>query len=227
VETKEQLGAFAAGKIQEGMVVGLGTGSTASCFIKALAKRYFEEHLKITAVASSPISSIEAAALGLPLSSFEHLSRLDVYVDGADEVGPDLVLLKGRGQDLVREKILARCASQFWVLAERSKLVSRLGEKFPIPIEVWPFAWQLVKARLEAEGAEPTLRVKEGGVAVTSCGAFVLDTRFPPSWEATAIDRLLNSLPGVIEHGIFLNLASCAFIGDSGKVEEITHLKEN
>ncbi len=220
MDDKQLVGLFAARKIQDGMIVGLGTGSTANCFIQALAERCRSENLRITALASSPISAIQANALGLPLVSLEQVSKLDVYVDGADEVAPDLTLLKGRGQDLVKEKILARAASQFWVLADRSKLVARLGEKFPIAVEVWPFAWQLVQAQLEAEGIKSKLRVKEGGVAVTSSGAFVLDAQFPDSWDALAIDRFLNDLPGVIEHGVFFNLASIAFVGAEGQVEE-------
>ncbi|GAB6067854.1 ribose-5-phosphate isomerase RpiA [Methylothermus subterraneus] len=220
MDDKQRVGWFAAEKIQDGMVVGLGTGSTALCFLQALAERCRQENLNITAVASSPISAIQASALGLKLVSLEQVSRLDVYVDGADEVAPDLTLLKGQGQDLVREKILARAAGQFWVLADRSKRVTRLGERFPIPVEVWPYAWRLVKAQLEAQGAKPELRIKESGVAVTSSGGFVLDTQFPEAWEAAAIDRLLNDLPGVLEHGVFFNLASAVFIADQGQVEE-------
>lgn len=220
MDDKQLLGLTAARKIQNGMTVGLGTGSTASCFIEALAERCRQENLKITAVASSPISAIQASALGLPLLPWEQLAQLDVYVDGADEVAADLTLLKGRGQDLVREKLLARAASQFWVLVDRSKLVNRVGEKFPIPVEVWPFAWQLVKTQLEAAGACPTLRLKEGGVAVTSSGGVVLDTRFKDPVDVAAIDRLLNDLPGVLEHGIFRNLASVVFIAADGQIEE-------
>lgn len=220
MDDKQLLGLTAAKKIQDGMTVGLGTGSTANCFIEALAERHRLENLRITAVASSLISTIKAKTLGLPVLAFEQSADLDVYVDGADEVAPDLTLLKGRGQDLVREKILARAAGQFWVLVDRSKLVTRIGEGFPIPVEVLPFAWQQVKARLEAAGARPQLRVKEGGVAMTSAGGVVLDTQFDAAWDAAAIDRLLNDLPGVLEHGIFRNLASAVFIGADGQVEE-------
>ncbi|MCX8048710.1 MAG: ribose-5-phosphate isomerase RpiA [Methylohalobius sp.] len=220
MDDKQLVGLSAARKIQDGMTVGLGTGSTANCFIEALAQRCRSENLRVTAVASSPISAIQASALGLPLVSLEQLSKLDVYVDGADEVAPDLTLLKGRGQDLVREKILARAAGQFWVLADRSKLVTRVGEKFPTPIEVWPFAWQLVQSQLKAEGIDSKLRIKESGVALTSAGTFVLDAQFPPFWEAAAINRFLNDLPGVVEHGIFLNLASLVLIATDGQVEE-------
>lgn len=220
MDTKQLLGLTAAKKIEDGMTVGLGTGSTANCFIEALAQRCRLENLRITAVASSLVSAIKAQALGLPLLALEQVADLDVYVDGADEVAPDLTLLKGRGQDLVREKILARAAGQFWVLADQSKLVTRIGEGLPIPVEVWPFAWQQVKAQLAAAGAHPQLRIKEGGVAVTSAGGVVLDTRFDDSWEAAAIERLLNDLPGVLEHGIFRNLTSTVFIGADGQIEE-------
>ena len=141
---KELVAIRAARYVQDGMVVGLGTGSTANYFIQELARRHKEEGLRVTAAASSVVSTIKAQELGLPLVALEHLGKIDLYVDGADEVTPQMTLLKGRGYDLVREKLLARSSDKFIVLIDKSKLVSRIGEKFPIPVEVMPFAWQLV-----------------------------------------------------------------------------------
>ncbi|WP_022947749.1 ribose-5-phosphate isomerase RpiA [Methylohalobius crimeensis] len=217
---KQRVAHHAATQIRDGMIVGLGTGSTADCFIEALARRHREENLRVTTVASSLISTVKARNAGLPLVGLEQLTRLDVYVDGADEVAPDLTLLKGRGQDLVREKILARAADLFWVLVDPSKQVDRIGERFPIPVEVMPFAWQLVRTGLEAAGAHPELRLKDAGAAVTSAGGVVLDTRFDEKLPPTAVDRLLNDLPGVLEHGIFRELASTVFIAADGRIEE-------
>ncbi|MEO8417417.1 MAG: ribose-5-phosphate isomerase RpiA [Methylophilaceae bacterium] len=219
---KELVAIQAASYVQDDMLVGLGTGSTANYFIQELARRRMAEGLRITAAASSVVSTIKAQELGLPLVAMEHLSRLDLYVDGADEVTPDMTLLKGRGSDLVREKLLARASDKFIVLVDQSKLVDRIGERFPIPVEVAPFAWQLVKHRLEAIGGRGDLRQNSSkdGLAVTSHGSLVLDMVFDPSLDSKALDEALNSTPGVVEHGIFRGLASAIFIAVDGKAEE-------
>lgn len=210
MQEKQLIAERAAKRIEQGMVVGLGTGSTANLFIEALANRVNNEALQITVVASSVISSIKARQFGLPLVSIEQLRHLDVYVDGADEVTADLTLLKGRGSDLVREKLLARASSAFWVLADQSKWVSRIGERYPIPVEVMPFAWQMVKASLETIGGKGDLRpnASKDGLAVTSYGSLVLDLVFDSCIDIPHLDQLLNNIPGVVEHGIFCALAS-------------------
>lgn len=219
---KELVARHAASLVQDGMLVGLGTGSTANCFIQELARRRDEEGLRMAVVASSAASAIKAQALGLPLVALEQVARLDLYVDGADEVAPDLTLLKGRGADLVREKLLASAAGRFLVLVDQSKLVERIGERFAIPVEVMPFAWQLVKRLLEALGGRGELRqnAAKDGLAVTSHGSLVLDMAFSPELDAEALDDALNGTPGVVEHGIFRGLASAVFIGAGGQVEE-------
>ncbi|MFM1956181.1 MAG: Ribose-5-phosphate isomerase, partial [Pseudomonadota bacterium] len=139
----KELVAFEAAKLaKNGMLIGLGTGSTANYFIEHLAKRQAEEGLKISTVASSTISAIKAQACRLSLVSINQIKQIDLYVDGADEITPNLSLLKGRGQDLVMEKLLAQAAHQFIVVADKSKLVNFIGEKFIIPIEVMPNAWR-------------------------------------------------------------------------------------
>jgi ribose 5-phosphate isomerase A len=219
---KELVAIHAAKQVKNGMLVGLGTGSTANFFIEALAQRCADEGLRVTVAASSMVSTIKAQQLNLPLLSIEHLSRLDMYVDGADEVTPDLTLLKGRGYDLVREKLMARAADKFLVLVDQSKLVSRIGEKFPIPIEVMPFAWRLVRRRLEALGARGDLRpnAAKDGLAMTSHGSLVLDMAFDKSISSQALDAMLNSTPGVVEHGIFYQLTSVLILAKDGEVEE-------
>jgi ribose 5-phosphate isomerase A len=219
---KELVAIHAAKQVQDGMLVGLGTGSTANYFIEALAKRRADEGLRVTVAASSMMSTIKAQQLGLPLMSIEHLSRLDMYVDGADEVTPELTLLKGRGYDLVREKLMARAADQFLVLVDQSKMVSRIGEKFPIPVEVMPFAWSLVKRRLEALGGQGDLRpnVAKDGLAMSSHGSLVLDMAFDKGISSQDLDAMLNSTPGVVEHGIFYQLTSALLLAKDGRVEE-------
>lgn len=219
---KELVAQHAANQIQNGMIVGLGTGSTANCFIEALANRHREEGLEIQTVASSVVSSIKARQQGLPMLALEQLTRLDVYVDGADEVAPDLTLLKGRGFDLVREKILARASASFWVLIDPGKWVDRIGAKYPIPVEVIPFAWQLVKQSLESIGGKAELRqnAAKDGLTVTSHGSLVLDVVFPEDIDSKTLNTLLNDIPGIVEHGIFSNLADAIFCGENGQVKE-------
>ena len=219
---KELVAHHAARQIKHGMIIGLGTGSTANCFIAALADRVHNEGLQIHTVSSSVVSAIKAREHGLPLLALEQITRLDVYVDGADEVTPELTLLKGRGADLVREKILARAAQSFWVLIEPSKWVDRIGARYPIPVEVIPFAWQLVKQSLEAQGGKAELRqnAAKDGLIVTSHGSLVLDVVFPEALDSAALNTILNDVPGVVEHGIFRGLASTVFCGNDGQVEE-------
>lgn len=219
---KELVARHAAALVQDDMLVGLGTGSTANYFIDELARRRNEEGLKVTTAASSVASTIKAQELGLPLVSIEHLSRLDFYVDGADEVTPEMVLLKGRGSDLVREKLMAKASDKFLVLVDQSKLVGRIGEKFPIPVEVMPFAWQLARRTLESLGGRGNLRqnASRDGLAVTSHGSLVLDMTFEPTLGSKMLDEMLNATPGVVEHGIFRGLASAVFIAENGRVQE-------
>ena len=133
---KQAVALEAASYVQHDMIVGLGTGSTANYFIEALAERQKTEQLRVTTVASSNISMIKAQSAGLTVLSLSQLSQIDLYVDGADEITPDNTLLKGRGYDLVMEKLLAKAAKQFIVVADKSKLVDRIGTNYPIPIEV-------------------------------------------------------------------------------------------
>lgn len=219
---KQLVARHAAAQVHDGMLVGLGTGSTANFFIEELARRQTEEGLRVTAVSSSTVSAIKAKSLGLPLVALEHVERIDLYVDGADEVTPDLTLLKGRGYDLVREKLLARAADRFLVVADPSKRVERIGERFPIPVEVMPFAWALVKHRLENMGGSGGLRPTAAGdgLVVTSYGSLVLDMSFGPEWDSWALDEALNAMSGVVEHGIFRALASTALVASDGQVKE-------
>ena len=218
---KELVAIHASKLVANGMIVGLGTGSTANYFIEALARRQSEEGLKISTVASSAISAIKAQASGLAVRSIAQLSRIDLYVDGADEITPNLTLLKGRGQDLVMEKLLANAADQFIVVADNSKLVSRIGEKFVIPIEVMPAAWQMVKYSLQELGGEGDIRLNaaKDNVAVSAYGSYVLDMRFPPALDEKTLHDLLSNTPGVVEHGIFLGLADKILIADNGAIQ--------
>ena len=217
---KQRVAYYAAHQIHDGMIVGLGTGSTANYFIDELAKRHIEG-LKVKTVSSSIISSNRAQQMGLSVLSMEHIQRIDVYVDGADEVSPSMALLKGRGSDLVREKLLANASDEFIVLVDNSKLVERIGQNYPIPIEVAPFSWEMVSQSLLKLGGKGGLRPNGDGLAVTSHGSLVLDMTFDPSLDSQALNDMLNSIPGVVEHGIFEKLATHILIGEN---EQITHM---
>ncbi|HEY8035553.1 MAG TPA: ribose-5-phosphate isomerase RpiA [Methylobacter sp.] len=219
---KERVAIHAANQVKDGMLVGLGTGSTANYFIEELAQRSREQGFKVTTVASSVVSAIKAQQLGLPVLGFEQVSHIDLYVDGADEVSPDLTLLKGQGADLVREKLLATASEQFLVLVEPSKLVEQIGQNFSIPIEVMPFAWQLVKKQLEASGGHGDLRqnANKNGYAVSSYGSLILDMSFDEHIDAKTLNDILNGIPGIVEHGIFYGLATTVLVGVDGQVQE-------
>ena len=218
---KQAVALEAASYVKNDMIVGLGTGSTANYFIEALAERQKIENLRVTTVASSNISMIKAQSVGLTVISLAQISQIDLYVDGADEITPDNTLLKGRGYDLVMEKLLAKAAKEFIVVADKSKLVDHIGTHYPIPIEVMPFAWQAAKRSIEAIGGVGDLRpnTAKDGLCISSHGSLVLDMRFDASQDAHTLNALLNNVPGVVEHGIFAKLAKTILIADQGKVE--------
>ncbi len=219
---KQRVAIHAAKYVQNDMLVGLGTGSTANFFIEELARRQSEELLKVTTVSSSNISMIKAQSLGLTVISLQQVDTIDLYVDGADEITPDLHLLKGRGYDLVMEKLLAKAAKQFYVVADKSKLVERIGSNYAIPIEVMPFAWQAVKKSLEHAGGRGDLRpnVAKDGLSISSYGSLILDMAFDKNMTEGELNQCLNNIPGVIEHGLFYQLASAVFIAHDGNIEE-------
>ena len=222
INDKQAVAIHAAKYVKNGMLVGLGTGSTANYFIEELARRQKKEQLKVTTVASSNVSMIKAQSLGLNVIALTQVAEIDLYVDGADEITPDMTLLKGRGYDLVLEKLLAKAAKQFLVVADKSKLVARIGTNFAIPIEVMPMAWKATKRSLEAAGGVGELRqnVAKDGLTVTSHGSLVLDMAFDKSISEQALNALINNTPGVVEHGIFYGLTSAVLIAENGNIEE-------
>ena len=219
---KQLVAIHAAKYVKSGMLVGLGTGSTANFFIEELARRQLEENLKVTTVASSQVSMIKAQSLGLNVIALTQVAEIDLYVDGADEITPDMTLLKGRGYDLVLEKLLAKAAKQFIVVADKSKLVDRIGTNYAIPIEVMPTAWKAAKHSLEAAGGVGDLRqnAAKDGLSISSHGSLVLDMAFDKSISESALNQLINNTPGVVEHGIFYGLTSVVLIAGEGTIEE-------
>jgi ribose 5-phosphate isomerase A len=219
---KQLVAIHAAKFVENGMLVGLGTGSTANFFIEELARRQREENFQVTTIASSNISMIKAQTLGLNVISLQQVDSIDLYIDGADEITPEMTLLKGRGYDLVMEKLLAKAAKKFLVVADKSKLVNHIGTNFPIPIEVMPFAWKAAKRNIELLGGKGDLRpnTAKDGLSISSYGSLVLDMTFDVSLNDDALNQLLNNTPGVVEHGIFRKLAHAILIADNGKIEE-------
>jgi ribose 5-phosphate isomerase A len=209
VDGKQKVGLEAASRVRSGMIVGLGTGSTATYFIQELGRRIKSEGLAIHGVPSSFACFDLARKAGIPLLAMDQIDRVDLYADGADEVDPQKGLLKGRGAAMLGEKLLAEAADRFLVLVDEGKLVQRLGTRFPVPVETLPAARSLVEARLKALGAQATLRPAGGkdGPVVTDAGNLILDAVFPPGADWRALDSALDAQPGVVGHGLFLRYA--------------------
>ncbi len=222
MEDKEIIAIKALDYVTDNSVIGLGTGSTANFFIKHLANKIKNERLNIQVVGSSTVSEIEAVRNKLNLIGIDTLETLDLYVDGADEITNDLNVLKGRGYDLVKEKILAQSANKFIIIADHSKRVNRIGENYPIPIEVLKSTWRLSKKILDKFG-QGSLRKNAAGdaYAISSAGNYIFDYSFDEIPLRDLHEKILTS-PGVIETGIFYAITDCALIVDNGHIEVIT-----
>lgn len=204
--------------VQDGMRVGLGTGSTAYWAIEKIGQRV-KEGLRITAVATSLASEEQARGLGIPLVSFADIDSLDLTIDGADELDGQLQLIKGGGGALLREKIVAAGSTRMIVVADESKKVDTLGQ-FPLPVEIVPFAWEWTLAELIKLGCAAELRQGKDGLYVTDNGNYIADCRFGAITSAPALQQALREIPGMVEHGLFLGIASLAIVGHSdGRIE--------
>ena len=211
---KQLAGKAAAELVEESMVVGLGTGSTAAHFIRALAQRIQDGLRIVGAIPSSQASKTLANTLGIPITDLDTHPFLDLYIDGADEIDDALRMIKGGGGALLREKIVASSSRRFVVIADISKQVTQLGHKFPIPVETVPFAATPVRKRLEALGANVQVRRVAGKVFITENYNLTLDCAFPDGIvNPTELDARMHSIVGIVETGLFLNMAECALIG--------------
>ena len=198
--------------VKGGMVLGLGTGSTARHFLEGVA-RLVAGGTDLRGVPTSFATAEAAKRLGIPLTSLEEHPRLDLCVDGADEVDPKLNLIKGLGGALFREKIVAAASRKFVVIVDESKLVPRLGTKAPIPVEVHPFGWRTAAAALKDLGAKVELRRMDGQVFRTDNENHILDARFGPLRAPGKTAAALCAIPGVIGHGLFLGMADVVLAG--------------
>jgi ribose 5-phosphate isomerase A len=208
--------------VANGMIVGLGTGSTAAFVIQRLAAR-IAQGLSVVAIPTSEHTAQAAGRLGIPLASFAQHRRLDLAIDGADEVErASLNLIKGHGGALLREKIVAAAAERFIVVVDDEKLVERLGAQAPIPVEVVQFGWQVTAAALEKLGGNPELRHTDGRTFVTDGGNFILDCHFGLIDDPERIERLINMTVGVVENGLFIGRSSAVVVASEQGVEVMT-----
>jgi len=206
--------------VKDGQVVGLGTGSTAAYFIKLLGEEV-RNGMRIRGIPTSDRSRDLAQSLGIPLTSLDECQEIAVTVDGADEVDPELRLIKGGGGALLREKIVASATKQMVVVADASKQVKRLGQ-FPLPVEVIRFAQVLVARRIQALGAEVRLRAKaDGSPYLTDENNHILDCHFGEIQDADRLARQLSDMPGVVEHGLFIGMASVALFARGSEIVEL------
>jgi ribose 5-phosphate isomerase A len=204
------------------MRVGLGTGTTAYWLVERLAGRVRDEGLRVRCVPTSRRTEEQARALGLSLVTLGEVGELDIAIDGADEIGPGLALIKGGGGALLREKLVASAARRFVVIADRGKRVRVLG-RFPLPVEVVRFGWELTARRVSGVvNVEPALRRDAGGEPfVTDNGNFILDCRCGEIQNPGQVERALKSLTGVVESGLFVNMADSALLADEDGVEVV------
>lgn len=204
----------AAALVQDGMILGLGTGSTAVFFIQALARRLATGGLRIRSIPTSRNSEGLARDLLIPLTTFAEHASIDLTVDGADEIERGTVcLIKGHGGALLREKIVAAASRRMVVIADESKLVDRLGSLVSVPVEVVPFGWQATAGTLRKIGANPSLRLGSGNTPyVTDGGNFIMDCAFGPMSDPKEVAHQLDHVVGVVEHGLFLRYASEAIV---------------
>jgi ribose 5-phosphate isomerase A len=205
--------------IENDMVIGIGTGTTAAYMVQALARRLREGLNIIGAVPTSEETAQLATGLGIPLTNLDTHPQLDLDIDGADEIDDQLRLIKGGGGALLREKVVAAASRRFIVIADSSKMVRQLGFKFPVPVEVIPFARTPVQFQLQALGAQVQLRQRDGQDFHTDSGNIIMDCFFPGGIsDPQALHASLKSIVGVVETGLFLNMAEQAIIGSASGV---------
>jgi ribose 5-phosphate isomerase A len=209
----------AAALVTDGMLVGLGSGTTAAFAVSALGRRV-RDGLRIVGIPTSEKTAAQARALGIPLTGLTATTQIDITIDGADEVEEgSLNLIKGHGGALLREKIVASVSKRLVIVVDDSKLVHHLAQKFPVPAEVIPFGWQTTARQLANLGARPALRRNPDGEPYLSDGGhYILDCAFEPTVSAEPLARELDHIVGLVEHGLFIGFTSEVHIASQGKV---------
>jgi ribose 5-phosphate isomerase A len=220
MDPKQRAGEAAVEHVKNGMIVGLGTGSTAKFFIEGIAAAVKAGKLHdIRAVPTSINSEKLARSAGLPVLTFAQTTKIDLTVDGADEVAPDLTLIKGLGGALLREKLVAQNSTRLIIIADASKLVAKLGTKSPLPVEVTPFGFEASERFLQSLGCTPEIRRQPSGDAfITDNGNFIFDCKFSEIADARELNLKLATRAGIVESGLFIDLAHTAIIADNETV---------
>jgi ribose 5-phosphate isomerase A len=225
-QLKRQAAARALEEVRDGMQLGLGTGSTARHFVELLGERV-RAGLKVIGVPTSEVTRADAERCGVSLTTLDEIDRLDLTVDGADEIAPDLALIKGGGGALLREKIVAAASARMIVIADASKYVPALG-RFPLPVEVVPFGLAATRRKIEAATASvgcagPALlrRAKDGHAFVTDSGHWILDAALERIADPRTLADRLDRIAGVVEHGLFIGLADIAVVAGASGVRVV------
>lgn len=206
--------------VRDGMVVGLGTGSTARHAVDAIGE-LVKGGMRLTGVPTSLATENQARALGIPLKDLGEVERIDLTIDGADEVDPNLQLVKGAGGALFREKLVALASSQFLVVVDESKLVPKLGSRMPLPVEILTFGWQKTAERVRALMGGGDLRQKDQKPFLSDNGGYILDCPIPEGANVEDLERQLKLIPGVVESGLFLNMTTAVFVAGPGGVRRL------
>ncbi|MEM1586521.1 MAG: ribose 5-phosphate isomerase A [Candidatus Bathyarchaeia archaeon] len=223
VEDAKRRAAFEAVKnVKDGSVIGLGSGSTAAYAIKEIGRRVREEGLRLLGIPTSCQSFLLAVKVGIPITTLHEHPVIDLTIDGADQIDPNLNLIKGMGGALTREKIVAAASKRLIIVADERKLTDKLGRGQPVPVEVLPFAEPLVSRKIEEIGGRPFLReVKGGAPYITDNGNFILDVDFGVIENPHEVNERLKRIPGVVETGLFLGMTHTAYIGTETTVKRI------
>ena len=214
--------------VRDGFVVGLGSGSTAAYAIEAIGNRIKQEKLQILGVPTSYQAFALAIKHGIPTTTLDEHPQLDMTIDGADQIDKELNLIKGMGGALTREKIVASASKKLIIVADESKKVKLLGENdHPVPIEILPFAAPIVAEKIRKIGGNPALRegAKKVGPIVTDNGNFIMDTHFGIIRKPLELEQKLKSIVGVVETGLFVEMANIVYVGKAGKTEKFERKK--
>jgi len=220
---KKQAAIAAVGEIRDGMVVGLGTGSTAAYFIQELGNQV-RAGLNIVAIPTSEASGRLAETCGIPLTTFGVHPSIEVTVDGADEVSPQLDLIKGLGGALVREKIVALASRRVVIIVDEGKLVPRLGTRTAIPVEVVPFATEFVMHRLSEWGSPPSRRQKDGEPVISDNGNVILDWRYGEIENPGSLEKQIKAVTGVVDSGLFCQVAQLVIVGGAEGIRRLERI---
>ena len=216
ISEKQRAAEAAVEYVKDGMIVGLGTGSTTEFAVKKLGERV-RDGLAIRGIPTSDVTKVQAEEEGIPLIDFSETMYIDLTIDGADEIDVNLNMIKGGGAALLREKIVASASKEEIIIVSHEKFVKQLGS-FPLPVEVIPFGWQIIFNQLETLGGSPDLRLKQGQPLRTDQGNYIIDCRFRQIIDAAHLEQRLNMIPGVVENGLFTGLCTRMIMAEGEKI---------